>query len=111
MRGLPLLVMILTGLAGCANGPIRQPGETQAACVHRLYDYPTRSAPFPTAVGECSGPGPIDLTGDRYYQLLASSLNLPYTTRDPKRDATIIETGSRIPQPTNQPPPPELSLH
>ena len=111
MRGLPLLVLILPGLAACANGPIRQPGESAAACIHRLYDYPARSAPFQTAVAECSGDGPVDLTGDRYYQLLASSLNVPYTTRDPKGDATIMVTGSRIPQPTNQPVNPELSLH
>ena len=110
MRGLSLLLPTLSLLAACANVPVRQPGETQVACIHRLYDYPARSAPFPTAVSACHGDGPADLTGDPYYQLLASSLNVPYTTRDPKRDGTLIVTGSRIPQPTNEPAPPTLDL-
>ena len=105
---LPLLA--LSALAACAVAPARQPHETQAACIHRLYDYPTRSVPFQTAADECKAGGPVDLTGDRYYQLLASTLNVPYVTRDPKRDSTIMLTGSRIPQPTNQPADPTLNL-
>ena len=106
-----LLFLILPILAACANEPVRQPHETDARCIHRLYDYPTRSAPFPTAANECkTGRGPVDLTGDRYYQVLASSLNVPYVTRDPKRDSTIMLTGSRIPQPTNRAVDPALSL-
>ena len=110
MRSPPLLFLILPALAACAGGPVRQPHETQAACVHRLYDYPNRSVPFQTAVSECSPHGPVDLTGDRYYQLLASTLNVSYVTRDPKRDSTIVLTGSRIPQPTSQPAEPALTL-
>lgn len=110
MRRLLLLFLAMPALAACATGPVRQPHETQAACIHRLYDYPTRSVLFQTAVGECSGGGPADLTGDRYFQLLASTLNIPYVTHDPRQDRTIVLTGSRIPQPTNQPAEPDLLL-
>ena len=111
MRHAALLFLLVPAVSACAVGPVRQPHETQDACIHRLYDYPTRSAPFQTAVNACSGGGPVDLTGDAYYQVLASTLNVPYVTHDPKRDGTIMLTGSRIPQPTNRPVDPELSLH
>ncbi len=111
MRNLVSLVLIVPVLAACASGPIRLPHETQAGCIHRLYDYPTRSVPFQTAVAECAGRGPVDLTGDRYYQTLASTLNVPYVTHDPKGDSTITLTGSRIPQPTNRPVDPQLGLY
>ena len=111
MRSLVSLVLTVPMLAACATGPIRQPHETQAGCIHRLYDYPTRLVPFQTAVAECAGHEPVDLTGDRYYQTLASTLNVPYVTHDPKRDSMITLTGSRIPQPTNRPVDPELRLY
>ncbi len=97
-------------LGACAAAPVRLPGETDAQCIHRLYDYPNRFEPFPTAASDCAGRRPLDLTGDRYYQELASSLNVPFVSRDPKRDQTIILTGSRLPQPTSEPAPPELQL-
>ncbi|TLU73801.1 hypothetical protein [Lichenicoccus roseus] len=94
-------------LAGCA-GPVR---ETDAACVHRYYDLPNRTMPFQSAVVTCHPEGPIDLTGDRYYQLLASSLNVPYVTRTPAADSRLVVTGSRIAQPTDRPADPQLSFY
>jgi hypothetical protein len=110
MRSSSPMLLILPALAACASPPARAPGETDARCIHRLYDYPTRSVPFQTAANQCSGGGPVDLTGDRYYQLLASTLNVPYVTRDPKRDGTIVVTGSRLAQPTDRPVSPEVRL-
>ena len=97
-------------LGACASAPVRLAGETDAHCIHRLYDYPNRFEPFPSAASDCAGHRPLDLTGDRYYQELASSLNVPFVSRDPKRDQTIIPTGSRFPQSTSEPAPPELQL-
>ena len=107
-RPLPPVAALL--LAACAAGPVRLAGETDARCIHRLYDYPNRTEPFPTAAADCAGGRPPDLTGDRYYQVLASSLNIPFVSRDPKRDQAITLTGSRLPQSTAEPPPPELQL-
>jgi len=104
---LPLLALV----AGCASGPARQPGESQVACIHRLYDLPARIEPFPIALSECAAGGRADLTGDPYFQTLATRYNLDWTSRDPKRDGSITLTGSRAPQPTTQPPSPELSFH
>ena len=108
----PLLPMpiLLLGLAACAGSTGRQPGETAVRCMHRLYDYPDRQEPFQVAASQCGGAGPVDLTGDRYFQLLASTLNLPWTSRDAKRDRSITLTGSRVPQSTGEPAPPELLL-
>lgn len=109
---IPLLpVLMLPALAACAGGDSpRQPNESAVTCIHRLYDYPARSMPFQTAVNACSDGHPVNLTGDRYYQVLASSLNVPYVTHDPKRDSTIMLTGSRIPQSTSEPVAPQLEL-
>lgn len=107
-RLLPLI--LAPALAACASAPVRVAGETDAQCIHRLYDYPNRTEPFPTAAADCAGGRAPDLTGDRYYQVLASSLNVPFVSRDPKRDQAITLTGSRLPQSTAQPPPPELQL-
>jgi len=106
-----LRLPVLLALAGCASGPVRQPGESQVACIHRLYDLPARIEPFPIAVADCSGGGRADLTGDPYFQTLASRFNLDWYSRDPRRDGSITLTGSRAPQPTTQPPAPELSFH
>ena len=107
----PLFLCCLLGLASCGATTARPDGESDASCIHRLYDYPARSEPFQTAASTCAPGRTVDLTGDHYYQLLATSLNVPFVSRDPKRSDTIVLTGSRIPQPTNQVPPPELSLH
>ncbi len=107
----PLFLCCLLGLASCGATTARPAGESDAGCIHRLYDYPARSEPFQTAASTCAPGRTVDLTGDHYYQLLATSLNVPFVSRDPKRSDTIVLTGSRIPQPTNQVPPPELSLH
>ncbi len=111
MRRSFLLLCCLPGLASCGAATAHLAGETDAACIHRLYDYPARSEPFQTAANSCAPGRTVDLTGDHYFQLLATSLNVPFNNRDPKRGDSIVLTGSRIPQPTDQVPPPELSLH
>ena len=98
------------GLASCGTAPTRLAGETDIRCIHRLYDYPARSEPFQAAASTCARGRTVDLTGDRYYQVLATSLNVPFLDRDPKRGDTVVLTGSRVPQPTDQVPPPELRL-
>ena len=103
-------LILAPALAACAAASTRLAGETDAQCIHRLYDYPNRIEPFPTAAAECAGHGPLDLTGDRYYQVLASSLNVSFVSHDPKNDQVITLTGSRIAQPTSEPPPPQLQL-
>ena len=106
-----LILLALPVLAACSSGGVRVAGETDAGCIHRLYDYPNRAVPFQSAVEECVGDKrPPDLSGDRYYQVLASSLNVPFVNRDPKRDHSIDLTGSRFPQSTDVPPPPQLLL-
>ncbi len=107
---LPTLCCLL-GLASCASAPARVAGDSDARCIHRLYDYPVRAEPFQAAASTCAPGRTVDLTGDRYYQVLATSLNVPFVDHDPKRSDTIVLTGSRIAQPTDQVPPPELSLH
>ncbi len=111
MRRPFLFLCCLPGLASCGATTARVAGDTDASCIHRLYDYPARSEPFQTAASTCAPGRIVDLTGDHYYQVLATSLNVPYVSHDPKRSDTIVLTGSRIPQPTGQVPPPELSLH
>jgi hypothetical protein len=106
---LSLLCLSLLGACSAASG--RLPGESDARCIHRLYDYPTRTEPFPTAASTCAGGRVVDLTGDRYFQVLASSLNIPFVSHDPHGSDTIVLTGSRLAQPTDMPPPPQLSLH
>lgn len=105
----PLVLLALPLLAACSSASQRVAGETDVQCIHRLYDYPNRLEPFPSAASDCAGTGRVDLTGDSYYQVLATSLNIPFTSRDPGH-TTIALTGSRIPQSTSQPAPPELSL-
>jgi len=105
-----LILLVLPVLAACSNASVRVAGDTDAQCIHRLYDYPSRSVPFQVAAGECAPDRTVDLTGDRYYQVLASSLNLPFVNHDPKNKHTIVLTGSRLGQSTDEPPPPELSL-
>ena len=104
------LLALAALLSACAPDQPRLPGETDARCIHRLYDYPNRLEPFATAAADCAGRHPLDLTGDRYYQELASSLNIPFVAHEPKRDQVITLTGSRFPQSTSEPPPPELQL-
>ena len=111
MRQPFLFLVCLLGLASCGATAARLAGDTDASCIHRLYDYPARSEPFQAAASTCAPGRTVDLTGDHYYQLLATSLNMPFVNRDPKRGDSIVLTGSRIPQPTDQVPPPELSLH
>ena len=111
MRRTFLTLSCLSGLAACQAAPERLPGDTDARCIHRLYDYPVRAEPFQAAASTCAPGRVVDLTGDHYYQVLATSLNVPFIDRDPKRGDTIVLTGSRIPQSTRQVPPPELSLH
>lgn len=116
VRGpIPGLVLVLAGsLAACA-GPgsdtARLSGETDVACIHRLYDYPNRAVPFQVAASECAGNRTVDLSGDRYYQVLASSLNVRFVSHDRPGTDTIALTGSRIPQSTSEPAPPQLFLH
>ena len=105
-----LFLVPLAGLSACATGPVKVAGESDVRCIHRLYDYPDRIEPFQTAAADCAGGRPPDLTGDHYYQVLASSLNLPFVAHEPKRDQVITLTGSRIPQPTSQPASPDLTL-
>ncbi|WP_428375763.1 hypothetical protein [Lichenicoccus sp.] len=105
---IPVVAAVAT-VAACA-APGRPVHETDDACVHRYYDYSARTMPFQSAVAECRPDGPIDFTGDRYYQLLASSLNVPYVTRTPEADSRIALTGGRIPQPTDRPADPQLSF-
>ena len=105
----------LTALAGllaaCAATPVKLAGESDARCIHRLYDYPTRVEPFAIAAHECAGGSTVDLTGDPYYQELATSQNIAFVDHNPKQNSSITLTGSRIPQSTRQVPPPELTLH
>ena len=100
----------LLGLAACQAAPEHLPGETDARCIHRLYDYPARTEPFQTAASTCAPGRVVDLTGDRYYQVLATSLNVAYVSHDPPGKDVITLTGSRIGQPTSEPAPPELML-
>ncbi len=105
-----LITLLLTSaLAACAAGrtDIRQSDDE---CVHQLYDYPQRAVPFQTAIRECSGSRTIDLTGDPNYQVLASSLNVPFVTREPGGEQVTL-TGTRLSQPTTEPAPPELHLY
>ncbi len=102
---------VISAVAACTGPATRPAHETDDACVHRYYDLPDRTMPFQSAVAECDPNGPIDFTGDRYYQLLASSLNVPYVTRTPAADSRLAVTGSRIPQPTDRPADPQLSFH
>lgn len=102
------ILLVLPVLAGCVSAPARQPHETDVACIHRLYDYPNRAEPFAVAAGDCAGSRTVDLTGDRYFQLKARTLNIPFVDRQP---GSITLTGSRVPQSTDEPAPPELSLH
>ena len=112
MRGWSRLLFLvpIAGLSACASAPVKLAGESDVRCIHRLYDYPDRIEPFQTAATDCAGGRPPDLTGDPYYQVLASSLNLPFVAHEPKRDQVITLTGSRFPQPTAQPAPPDLTL-
>ncbi len=105
-----LFLVPIAGLSACADAPVKLAGESDVRCIHRLYDYPDRIEPFQTAATDCAGGRPLDLTGDPYYQVLASSLNLPFVAHEPKRDQVITLTGSRVPQPTAQPAPPDLTL-
>lgn len=95
-------------LASCAAGHDRVAGESDAACIHRLYDYPQRTLPFASAVAACAGSRPPDLTGDAYFQKLARTDNIPFEARD--RDRGIVLTGSRLPQPVDAPADPQLRL-
>ncbi len=111
MRGLrPGLGVLLLALAGCATGPVRQAGESDVACIHRLFDYPARTLPFQAAAAACAGDRVVDLTGDRDYQVRARTLNIPYTSHDPKGSDQVVLTGSRLAQPADQPAPPQLEL-
>ncbi|WP_419727979.1 hypothetical protein [Lichenicola sp.] len=114
-RALSLVLASL--LAACSfvsdrqAGPVKLAGESDTACIHRLYDYPIRSEPFATAAHECAGTRTVDLTGDPYYQELTTTQNIAFVNRTPNRNSSITLTGSRIPQSTTQVAPPELSLH
>ena len=105
-----LSLLAVCSTAACATADVRVAGDTDVSCIHRLYDYPSRAVPFQIAAGECAGNRTVDLTGDRYYQVLARSLNLPFVNHDPQQDHAIALTGSRIPQSTDIPAPPQLSL-
>lgn len=105
-----LILLALPIVTACAASPVRQANESDVRCIHRLYDFPNRSSPFSTAANQCARSRTVDLTGDPYFQLLASSFNVPFIDRNPKHDSSIVLTGSRIPQPTDQPPPPQVSL-
>jgi hypothetical protein len=111
LRLVPVLLAISV-LTGCSAAIGERPaGTSDVACISRFYDPPGRSMNFPEAVGACAGRRPADLTGNRYYQLLASSFNLPFVSHDQPGSDVILLTGSRIPVPTNVPPPPELSFN
>ena len=111
MRRTLLTLSCLVGLATCQAAPERLPGESDARCIHRLHDFPVRAEPFQAAASTCAPGRVVDLTGGHYYQVLASSLHVAFVDHRPQRSDTIVLTGSRIPQPTDQVPPPELSLH
>ncbi len=104
-RLFPLLL-----LAGCAGGAVEQAGETDVACIHRLYDFPNRAVPFPSAVAQCAGDRKPDLTGDKPFQLQASTFNIPYVDHDPAGTPGLVVTGSRLPVPTDQPLPPQQQI-
>ncbi len=105
-------LLVLPALSACSATALdrRQAGVSDVDCISRLYEPPTRVAPFPVAVDSCVGRRPADLTGARYYQVLARSLNLPYVAHDKPGTDFIMLTGSRIPYPTNTPAAPELRL-
>ena len=113
MRGVGSLapLVLVSASAACSSAPVKQAGESDTACIHRLYDYPTRSEPFAAAAHDCAGDRTVDLTGDPYYQELATSQNIAFVNRTPNRNSSITLTGSRTPQSTRQVAPPELSLH
>ncbi len=102
-------LLLTSALAACAAGgaPVRQSDDE---CLHQLYGYPQRALPFQTAARACSGSRPIDLTGDPDYQVLASSLNVPFVTRKSGGEQATL-TGTKLSQPTTEPAPPELHLY
>ena len=106
------LVVVAGLLGGCsAAGLDREARASDVSCISRLYERPSRVAPFPVAVSACVGARPAVLTGARYYQVLASSYNLPFVSRDRPGSDVITLTGSRIPQSTREPAAPELGLN
>jgi hypothetical protein len=109
----PLVPAVLLApllLAACAAGDTRRDHvSADAQCIHHLYDYPQRQMPFQNAAASCSQGHTLDLTGDAYYQQLATSLAVPFTAKDKGRPITL--TGSRLSQPSDELPPPQLSLH
>ncbi|MCQ8278033.1 hypothetical protein NFI95_06185 [Acetobacteraceae bacterium KSS8] len=104
-RLLPLFL-----LAGCAGGAVKQAGETDVACIHRLYDFPNRAVAFQNAVSECAGGRKPDLTGDKPFQIQASTDNIPFVARDKAGAPGLVVTGSRLPVPTDQPLPPQQQI-
>jgi len=105
---LSLFLFLLLPLAACSGGNPRTGVSADAECIHRLYDYPLRQMPFQNAAGACAPDHPLDLTGNAYFQQLATSLNVPFVARDKGRPITL--TGSRLATPSDQLPPPTLQL-
>ncbi|MCQ8242135.1 hypothetical protein [Rhizosaccharibacter radicis] len=105
-RAVPLILLL--PLAACSGADTRTGVSADAQCIHRLYDYPLRQMPFQAAAGSCAPNRPLDLTGDAYFQQLATSLNVPFVAKDKGRPITL--TGSRLATPSDQLPPPTLQL-
>ena len=104
--------MIVPLLAGCSGTTAASRASTSdVACIGQLYDLPGRTEPFQVAAAYCAPHRPLDLTGARYYQTLASTLNIPYVSHDRPGSDVIYLTGSRLAQPTDEPAPPELSIN
>ncbi len=112
MARLKSLWLILPLLSGCSGASLASHTSTSdVACIGQLYDLPGRTEPFQVAAAFCAPHRPLDLSGARYYQTLASTLNIPYVSHDKPGSDVIYLTGSRIAQPTDVPAPPELSIN
>jgi hypothetical protein len=84
-------------LLGACAARERLPGESDVACISRLYEPPARVASFAVADGACVGNRPADLTGSRLYQAYAQSQGIPFTARDtPGTRDPLKVTGSLI---------------
>ncbi len=112
MAGLKSLFLVVPLLGGCAGTTVASHTSTSdVACIGQLYDLPGRTEPFQVAAAYCAPHRPLNLTGARYYQTLASTLNIPYVSHDKPGSDVIYLTGSRIAQPTDEPAPPELGIN
>lgn len=91
-----LLVMTASSVASCSDNDMRKQYTTDDACIRA--NIRDANADFIAALRLCDAPTP-DLTGDRYLQTLAQSLNINYKIR-PMANAmskgNYMPTGSHI---------------